>query len=405
MLSIKGISEYAEAIYDPTPYAQDAVAMAQQAFNQPTYGVGGVLLDNDTGAILYQMHNNVITENAINDPTAHGERQIIYWYLKHAAALPEPSKLTVVTTLDPCVMCTGAFLATGINVVTMSYDANAGINWNQKWNFQGLPANLREQAQQQFSYFAVPELQLNWQGPKRSVFYEKAISGQLSQAAAAAFADSLPKIGPIFASEDPTPLNIRTLGPDSPQKRLLSQKWPLAAIYTTNISKVSGRAKLWALMSAIGLGNSAALIDPFDNLLMVMSGGPFIINTPLFNLIQAYTDVRRATQSPGGASATDGHVPHPKRCKIVLFKGPGTQATDIMDLGIYGSSLNSPNQSGGGLFYFKATQSPESLASMIQELPPLYPTELEITAQQLPPITRPDVTAKTDDNMFIQSRL
>ncbi|WKT49503.1 hypothetical protein QSH57_014450 [Fusarium oxysporum f. sp. vasinfectum] len=266
----------------------------------------------------------------------------------------------------------------------MSYDANAGINWNQKWNFQSLPANLRT---------------------KRSVFYEKAISGQLSQAAAAAFADSLPKIGPIFASEDPTPLNIRTLGPDSPQKRLLSQKWPLAAIYTTNISTVSGRAKLWALMSAIGLGNSAALIDPFDNLLMVMAGGPFIINTPLFNLIRAYTDVRRATQSPGGAPATDCHVPHPKRCKIVLFRGPGTQATDIMDLGIYGSSLNSPNQSGGGLFYFKATQSPESLASMIQELPPLYPTELEITAQQLPPITRPDVTAKTDDNMFIQSRL
>jgi tRNA(Arg) A34 adenosine deaminase TadA len=150
------------------------VALAQKAYQQPTYGVGGVLLDNNTGNIIHSIPNNVIVENATQDPSAHGERQLITWYSEHKTTrnLPPPSEVTIVTTLDPCLMCTEAFLESGINVVPMSYDELAGINWTENWDFCGLPHNLRAAAQEQFSYFAV-QGQKPWFGLQEVCFTKK----------------------------------------------------------------------------------------------------------------------------------------------------------------------------------------------------------------------------------------
>ena len=90
-------------------YAICAMDQAREAADSGTFGVGGVLMDLD-GNIICKMHNQVIKGNRINDPTAHGERQIVDWYLanKEKEKLPEPENCILITTLDPCVMCTGA---------------------------------------------------------------------------------------------------------------------------------------------------------------------------------------------------------------------------------------------------------------------------------------------------------
>ena len=49
-----------------------AAAEAMAAKTQGTFGVGGVLLDG-AGNGLQSMHNNVVRQGLVFDPTAHGE--------------------------------------------------------------------------------------------------------------------------------------------------------------------------------------------------------------------------------------------------------------------------------------------------------------------------------------------
>ena len=112
-------------------YAIRAMDQAREASSSGTFGVGGILLDTD-GNVICEMHNQVIEGSRINDPTAHGERQIVDWYLenKDKRDLPEPEDCILITTLDPCVMCTGALAQAKFNkVIVVALDDYAGINW------------------------------------------------------------------------------------------------------------------------------------------------------------------------------------------------------------------------------------------------------------------------------------
>ncbi|HZV63890.1 MAG TPA: nucleoside deaminase, partial [Telluria sp.] len=140
---------------------QAAVAIAANeaiaAKTQGSFGVGGLLLDQH-GNVLKSLPNNVVRDGLIFDPTAHGERQLIDWYFAERAKgrlLPPPEDITIVTSLDPCAMCTGAILSAGFNVVAAARDPNAGINYDTSARFTALPAGLRERAAASFAYPAV----------------------------------------------------------------------------------------------------------------------------------------------------------------------------------------------------------------------------------------------------------
>lgn len=95
-------------------YAGIAVNEAENAKNDGTFGVGGLLID-DRGAIRKVVRNRVIQNSSVHDPTAHVERQLVDWYFSEKArkddSLPPASKMTIISSLDPCVMCSGAILA------------------------------------------------------------------------------------------------------------------------------------------------------------------------------------------------------------------------------------------------------------------------------------------------------
>jgi cytosine deaminase len=141
--------------------AAAALRMAMLAAGQGTFAVGGLIVHNGTGEVIHAMHNSVLRKLPHGkgftwDPTAHGERQLVYWYFENRAArsLPPPSELTIVTSLDPCVMCTGAILAAGFNVGVVALDDYAGINWNKRFQLTSLPDKLRAQASKSFGYYA-----------------------------------------------------------------------------------------------------------------------------------------------------------------------------------------------------------------------------------------------------------
>ena len=132
--------------------------------------------------------------------------------------------------------------------------------------------------------------------------------------------------------------------------------------------------------------NSAALIDPFNHVLLIMGYGSNAtpddvgLETPFMTLTRSYAECRRKS-----SWAKDGYLPHPKRCKFVLLNEPSQNALDVMNLGAYGSTLEGPPQAGNkfSLCYFNPTQSPESLTAMIKAFPPLYSQTINITPVHL----------------------
>src|SRR6266852_675053 len=169
--------------------AEQAVRIAAdkaiEASLQNTFAVGGILIDNRSGAVLCALHNNVLEAFGnsklflLHDPTAHGERQIVDWYFKNRKRLhlPDPRELTVVTTLDPCAMCAGALLTAGFNVGVAAEDDYAGINYNAAFDFPSVPSRWKRVAQSSFAYYGVEApLRRAFRGGKGPAFANQSIS-------------------------------------------------------------------------------------------------------------------------------------------------------------------------------------------------------------------------------------
>jgi tRNA(Arg) A34 adenosine deaminase TadA len=126
------------------------------AYCQGTFSVGGVLIQCSTGEVIHALHNNVVVDGVTQDPTAHGERQLVDWYFEQVdggATLPSPEDLMVVTSLDPCCMCTGSLASAGFKAVISANDEFAGINYDLSATFPSVTDP--ETLQNTFSYPAV----------------------------------------------------------------------------------------------------------------------------------------------------------------------------------------------------------------------------------------------------------
>src|SRR5262245_63279498 len=110
--------------------AARAVALAEEAGKQGTFAVGGLLVD-DSGQIVAEATNTVIRDNRLSDPSAHVERQLIDWvFRERSRGRPlSPRKLTIVSSLDPCAMCAGAILRSGMPAAIVAEDNYAGVHF------------------------------------------------------------------------------------------------------------------------------------------------------------------------------------------------------------------------------------------------------------------------------------
>ena len=76
-----------------------AIAMAEKGWSEGGIPIGSVLMTED-GQIIAEGHNERVQTG---DPTAHAEMVC----LRRAGRRRDWSKLTLVSTLSPCSMCTG----------------------------------------------------------------------------------------------------------------------------------------------------------------------------------------------------------------------------------------------------------------------------------------------------------
>jgi tRNA(Arg) A34 adenosine deaminase TadA len=381
-----------------------AAAEALSAKAQGTFGVGGVLLDQ-YGKVLRSVHNNVVRDGLIYDPTAHGERQLIDWYFAERAAgraLPQPHDITLVTSLDPCAMCAGAILAAGFNVVVAANDPDAGINHDRSGAFPSLPPGLRALAAERFFYPAVLgssgyAREATGAGPK-SFFIGKTIAEPTQALCSLALEATSEKVQAFLNTDLPQAQldDPAALPPAHPVVRTLKSLYPQALAYRCAAHAPDVGLAPWLLEAMEhdrrqgGDGDAAALLDGFGNLLLCVPGrrAHSPIRTALMECTRQYAQLRY--QLMLGADATLREevrrcLPHPKEGTFVLARGPDGGALGLMDLGAWGSTMEGPLPADNpAQFQYVLPRIEEGeLQALCGAMPPLYRDTIRVRPAQV----------------------
>lgn len=380
-----------------------AAAEALAAKTQGTFGVGGVLLDG-AGNVLQSMHNNVVRQGLVFDPTAHGERQLVDWYFAErakGAPLPPPGELTIVTSLDPCCMCTGAILAAGFNVVVAAADVNAGINYDGAASFTALPLPLQAQASRSFCYPAVRGTTVYARAPSgaapKSFFIGKSIHEATQALCSLVFESTSAQVMQLLnAGDDGLRRDPATLPSEHPVVRALRRRYPDALTY--RCAPYAPDAGLAPFLQAAmeldlrdgGQGDAAALLDSFGNLLLCMPGqlAHSLIRTPFMECTRQYAQLRyelMAGAEPALQEEIKSYLGHPKHGTFVLAIGPDDSAASFMNLGAYGSTMEGalPENNPAQFQYVRPAMGQHGLHTLCGAMPPLYRHLIKVRPNQV----------------------
>jgi cytosine deaminase len=387
---------------------QTAVALAASqaiaAKGQGTFGVGGVMLDQ-YGYVLKALQNNVVCEGLIFDPTAHGERQLIDWYFAERArgtALPPPEEITVVTSLDPCAMCTGALLAAGFNVVVAAIDPKAGVNFDARFDFASLPPALRERAAARFFYPAVLGASVfardSAGAAPKSFFIGKTIAEATQALCSLAFEATNEKVLALLNADLPRSalLDPATLAPSHPIVRKLKVLYPDALAYRCAPHQPDAglapfmRAAMAQDLAQGGQGDAVALLDAFGNLLLCAPGrqSQSVICTAFMECTRRYAQLRFKLMQ-GAIDATRDetcrYLAHPRQGTFVFARGPDASAGSFMNLGAYGSTMEGPLPADNPhqFQYVLPSLTDAQLADVCDGMPPFYRDTIGIRPVQV----------------------
>jgi len=391
---------------------QIAAAKSIEASLQNTFAVGGVLLDNRTGTVYCALHNNVLEDFGnsklflLHDPTAHGERQLVDWYFKNRKRLklPEPSQLSIITTLDPCAMCAGALLTAGFNVGVSAIDDYAGINYNAAFEFPSVPAKWRSVAQASFAYYGVEApIRRKYRGGKTTAFANQTISAPTFVLSGTIFEASVNDVREADnnSGQDPSKLtNPKTLPQDSIVRRALLEACPEAFSVTCPTPRIPGRELAQALVDAAKKAhhrgaafNSVALLDPFGNLLLCLGGveerSP--IRTAFMEATRSYAHTRWFLMNhPEAAVRTQAanSLTHPKYGTFVSLYAPDPNTPQgLMIMGAYGSTMEGPipDTFPSSLQYVLLPEgvSQSQVSELAMTLPPFYTTSVQVAPIQV----------------------
>ncbi|HKU48894.1 MAG TPA: nucleoside deaminase [Nitrososphaera sp.] len=378
------------SVLNASSFAEIAVVKAEKSRENGTFGVGGLLID-DNGSIVKVAGNGVIRENSVFDPTAHVECQLVDWYYsnRRAKQLAPPDKMTIITSLDPCVMCSGAILLGGFNAIHISQDDEAGVSCRGQGDFSTMPENLRPLLKSKFSAFGITGKR-GFNGPNDSMFSGKEINDNLDQRSADAFGSSLKTAKEIFNTHHAKPLDEMTdprmladaksgdpriydiLKKYNPSAFSAEYHTSLRGSDSRNLGDILVKSAKKSWMDS-GVFDSACLIDPFGNVLLAEScrqGSSSVTSTPFVQLMRKYHSMLFEA-GPGG----ENYFAHPKYCSIILLMGPGEDPGSMMDVGCFGASIQGElprTKTGPTVQYVLPRQSRRELKQMLDNLPPLY---------------------------------
>jgi tRNA(Arg) A34 adenosine deaminase TadA len=387
-----------------------ALAMAREAEAAGTFGVGGVLVDPRDYRVLRAMRNRVLERlggalGAVSgvayprDPTAHGERQLVSWYLEHRTALelPAPEDLLLITTLDPCAMCSGALLTAGFNVAVIAPDDFAGIDWSGTGDFSALPVAVHRGLSRRFGYVAVPGRRA-FRGPRDFPWPAASVAPALADACASVFASSVESVraASVEAGLPPSQLTDPATStaasalraawqrahPDAFRLRLAVPRRPDAALETY----------LQALVDRTpGARNAVAFIDPFGNLLCASADryDRTPVSTAFLTVTQHYAATHfDLTNDPRMTAAARASLTGPRYGTFVFLHAPDPGLpTTLMDLGAFGSTMEGsvPVASPSPMQFYRPPRDGtiDELDALVRAMPPFYRSLVRLRPEQV----------------------
>lgn len=381
-----------------------ALWTAQRGAEGGSYGIGGVLVESATGRVLQTMPNHVFRTLSsggtfVDDPTAHGERQLMSWYLaqRDALRLPDPNALTVVTSLDPCLMCASALLTVGVNVGVVALDDYSGINYDSSGSFADLPEPLRSQATATFGYYAV-EGGRAFQGSSSVAYATEPITQQTLDASERLYSSSADAVRSARRASDPAPsaLTDPATNPAAIDVvRAFQVTCPEAFTVRTRDPRMPDRRVYDVLVDVVrrspGATNAVAMLDPFGNLVTAQADQQQVnaLSTAFALCTRAYAQTRYALVDSEATLAIAGQsLTNPTYGTFVFLEAPDPfTPSGMFDVGAYGSTMGGVAMPAipSAFQYFELPPgvSERQLQDVIYPLPPLYSEDIKISPQRV----------------------
>lgn len=376
-------------------YATYAMEQAKEASNLGTFGVGGILLDLD-GNIICKMHNQVIKGSRTNDPTAHGERQIVDWYFenKEKEKLPEPENCILITTLDPCVMCTGALVQAGFNtVIVVALDDFAGINWEGNNECKALEGtDSQAYVREHFAYpQVVGDLSREAFGKdlsKLNVFSDITISSETLKGCEEAFSFTANDVRNKVSQASVELSDIKNpaeLEPSHPIRKYLKDSFGKDFLACSWKPQDSLEDFMAYIRKEHPDFNGVAYFDMFGNLIYLAEDDESISTKSAFmNVTRKYAAIRNTEPIEG--YEINEYLSNPKYGYFVYMTCPKISAKTIMELGAIGSTLE--NTSEHPIMYINGEENEAAIDKVIAQLPPLYNENINIRFEQIAQVNK-----------------
>ena len=381
-----------------------ALWTAQRGADAGSYGIGGALVESATGRVLQTMPNRVFRTLSgggtfVEDPTAHGERQLMSWYLaqRETLGLIDPGGLTVVTTLDPCLMCASSLLTVGVNVGVVAIDDYSGINYDSSGSFGDLPEPLRSQALATFGYYAV-EGGRAFQGSQSIAYADESVTQDTLDASASLYSTSADTVRSARRESGvaPSELSDPSTNPAAIDViRAFQVTCPEAFTVKVRDARLPDRRVYDVLVDVVrrnpGATNAVAYLDPFGNLVTAQADQQPVnrLSTAFALCTRAYAQTRYALMdSESTLAIAEQTLTNPNFGTFVFLEAPDpATATGMFDIGAYGSTMGGAAlptiPSAFQYFELPPGVTEKQLQDVIYPLPPLYSQNIKISPQRV----------------------
>ena len=362
-------------------------------------GVGGLIVDNRSGRVIREgrnYHSLPVNPEVATAPgqvftwdyTAHGETGLVGWYLdnRKQLGLPDPGDLTIITSLDPCAMCTGSIITAGFNAAVVAYDPTGGMNVSQDGRYRSLTPGLRGRALDSFGFYAV-QGEREYFGAAQIPFRDTFVSEESAAACRDVFftpssVESLDNVVPL-----PQVVNPATLSPQHPLRVAMAREWPDSfSVMVAEPTKPSRDLKVYLekLVSSVpGATNAVAFVDMFGNLITAKADAPGRVpfHTAFMNTTQSYARTRyKLFNDPITHEGANDSLTSPVNGSFIWLyaPNPGTAST-LKDLGAFGATMG--HRAPGGFQFFEEPRigSYGDLLEQIALLPPFYTQSVDIS--------------------------
>jgi tRNA(Arg) A34 adenosine deaminase TadA len=354
-----------------------AVILAEESLTQGSFGVGGFLVDR-SGHLLAEATNAVIKDRLTQDPTAHVERQLIDWYFEaRRSHLGIPTnELVIVTSVDPCAMCAGAILRSGIKAVALTEDPISGIS--EDGMPHRMPKELWYRAENHFAFFGISGCRPR-SGVDLGPLFAGTVSSKTLLRAERAFSTSLDDVRNLVGEGNLSSHKavFELVGQDFSTLKFAPPEGAQMVLGNLNVTLPSDRAEVMKLLAH----NASLITDCRGRVIMCSAGAEdqSPVRSSVLELIRAYVKVRLLAAKHGV------ELPHQRHCSIVKRHPPSAPDQALLELGAVGSFLEMRHSSSRipALAYLEWNDISD-IERWAASLPPLYTTIIGVRVGRIP---------------------